>query len=332
MTEKELLKKLNTYKDIQADSIWKEKNREVLFNQIINSSSTPESGFSFAKIYNSFKIYSDIFYNGIVKNLGQPVILTSMIVLTVLGGGIMSINASRNTTPGDSLYIAKKISEKTQFVLTFGDKKKAQLNVSFAENRAREIAQIMSTEKPEEEKKEIVERLTGDFKKEISSVKTRIEKIAQKDKVNSKAGEGGLGQEDKVLEEEVVEEDHLFTANLGKKDEGLSMGEQITDEASIEVVEEEQVTEVVEESTTTVDIIEVDVELASTSEEIEEIDDSSSDILSEVKDLIESDDFDASLEKLDEVNDIFEEEVESGEVKGVMEAASIEEAATSTEE
>lgn len=322
MTEKELLKKLNTYKDIQADSTWKKENREVLFNQIINSSSVPETGFSFAKIYNSFKIYSDIFYNGIVKNLGQPVILTSMIVLTVLSGGIMSINASRNTTPGDSLYIAKKISEKTQFALTFGDKRKAQLNVSFAENRAKEIAQVMSDEKTEEEKKEIVERLTGDFKQEISNVKIRIEKIAQK-------------AEEKVGEEKVLEE-HLFSANLGKKDEGLSMSEETSDEATIieespiETLDEETVEQ--EESTTTIDIIEVETELASTSEEIEIVDDSSSDILSDVKDLIESDDFDASLERLDEVNDIFEEEVESGEVKGIMEAATVEESATSTEE
>ena len=322
MTEKELLKKLNTYKDIQADSTWKRENREVLFNQIINSSSVPETGFSFAKIYNSFKIYSDIFYNGIVKNLGQPVILTSMIVLTVLSGGIMSINASRNTTPGDSLYIAKKISEKTQFALTFGDKRKAQLNVSFAENRAKEIAQVMSDEKTEEEKKEIVERLTGDFKQEISNVKIRIEKIAQK-------------AEEKVGEEKVLEE-HLFSANLGKKDEGLSMSEETSDEATIieespiETLDEETVEQ--EESTTTIDIIEVETELASTSEEIEIVDDSSSDILSDVKDLIESDDFDASLERLDEVNDIFEEEVESGEVKGIMEAATVEESATSTEE
>jgi len=173
MTEKDLLKKLNTYKDIKADSIWKDENRAVLLNQITNSSSTPVAGFSFAKIYNSFKVYSDIFYNGIVKNLGQPVILTSMILLTVLGGSIMSINASRNTTPGDSLYIAKKISEKTQFALTFSDKKKAQLNVSFAKNRAKEIAQVMQDETTEQEKQVVVARLKVDFNKEISNVKTR---------------------------------------------------------------------------------------------------------------------------------------------------------------
>ncbi|MDA3840083.1 MAG: DUF5667 domain-containing protein [Patescibacteria group bacterium] len=338
MTEKDLLKKLNSYKDIQADPTWKKENREVLFNQIMNSSSAPESGFSFAKLLNTFKIYSDTFYNSIVKNMGQPVILTSLIVLSVLGGGVMSINASRDTTPGDSLYIAKKISEKTQLTFTFSEKKKAQLNVVFAENRAREISQVMSDEKTDEEKKEIVERLTGDFKKEISNVKTRIEKIALKDKVNRETGEGGLGQEENKNIVEPAEE-NLFTANLGKGDEGLSIGGIEPEIVPIvEEVKEDEETVVIEEveSTTTIEVIETEEEVATSSVEAKEVieEDGSQDILNEVRDLLESDDFDGSLEKLSEVSDSFDQEIEDGEVKGIIEEVVVveEESATSTEE
>ena len=301
MTEKDLLKQLNTYKDIKADSTWKEENRAVLLNQITNSSSTPEAGFSFGKIANSFKVYSDIFYNGIVKNLGQPVILTSMSVLTVLGGGIMSIHASRNTTPGDSLYIAKKISERTQLAFTFSEKKKAQLNISFAKNRATEIVQVMSAEKTNEQKQEIVEQLKGDFKNEISKVKTRINKI-NKD----------IEEEAKNDTEEVLVEENLFTANLGKGKDGISISEPKVDNTVKEQEESSQ-----EESTTSPEILEIENASTTVSEEIKDA--SSDDILSEVNDLIESEDFDASLEKLDEVNTSFDKEVENGEVKGVME-------------
>lgn len=323
MTEKELLKKLNSYKAIQADSTWKEKNREVLFNQIINSSSNVEAGFSFAKIVNNFKIYSDTFYNGIVKNMGQPIILTSMIVVMVLGGSVVSISASRDTTPGDSLYIAKKISEKTQLAFTFDEKKKAQLNVSFAENRAKEIAQVMIKERPEEEKQEIVNKLTDDFKQEISNVKTRIEKIAQNKKDEPKT--------ELSPEETVVEEDSLFTANLGKGDTGLSLGEQSEETVVSDTEDEPTVVIEEEEGTTTVEIINVNTDPATTSEEIK-TDGSSHDLLNEVKALIESDDYDATLEKLDKVSSSFDEESEPGEVKGEMEEAPVEETASTTEE
>lgn len=326
MTEKDLLKKLNSYKNIQPDASWKSEHRDILYKQIMNSSSATETGFSFAKIVNTFKIYSDTFYNGIVKNMGQPVILTSAIVALVFGGGVMSLNASRDTTPGDSLYIAKKISEQTQLAFTFDEKKKAQLNVSFAENRAKEIAQVMLKEKPEEEKKVIVDRLTGDFKKEIGNVKTRIEKIAQdtqKENIDNK-------------EPEKKVEENLFVANLGKGDDGLSIGTQ--DNETPAVVEDANKTaEIVEEpkeieSTTTIDIVEPEITSATTSEVLDES--SSKDMLSEVKELIENEDFDATLEKLDQVSSSFDKEqkTDEGEVKGVVEEVTEEDNATTTEE
>jgi len=322
MTERELLKKLNSYRNIQADESWKKKGRDILFKQIMNSSSAPETGFSFAKIYNNFKIYSDIFYNGIVKNLGQPIILTSLIVLAVLGGGIMSINASRDTTPGDSLYIAKKISEKTQFAFAFSDKKKAQLNVSFAKNRAKEIAQVMQGEKPEKEKNEIVYKLTGDFKQEIKNVKTRIEKINQKTDTEIPA----TGDN--------TDEENVFTANLGKGNEGLSLGKQKEEAPVVPTTKQKQETELTEKkSTTTPETVGIKDGVATTSEEVKKESNNSKDILNEVNDLIENDNFDATLEKLNEASNRFEQEIKNGKVKGIMETNTEETGnASSTEE
>ncbi len=322
MTEKDLLKKLNNYKTVQADSTWKEKNREVLLNQISNSSSNVEAGFSFAKVVNEIKVYSDIFYNGIVKNMGQPVLLTSMIVTLVLGGGVVSISASRDTTPGDSLYIAKKISEKTQIALTFDDKKKAQLNVSFAENRAKEIAQVMLDEKPGEQKQEIVEKLTDDFKKEINNVKERIEKIAQKEKDVEENNNNESSEEEVEI---VEEEETIFTANLEKGETGLSIGDSKSgkniEPVSIQEAEKAEVVNV--EITTTTEVIVKSPESATSSdnnmeelvEKVEEIkkEGAPESILGELKELIENNDYEKTLEKLSEVSATFDKE---GTVKG----------------
>ena len=161
----------------------------------------------------------------------------------------------------------------------------------------------MSTEKPEEQKQEIVEQLKGDFKNEISKVKTRIIKINKDIKEDTK---------NDVVEEVPIEE-NMFTANLGKGKDGISIGESKVNDTSDNVEEKS----LQEEGTTSSEILKT--ENASTTI-IKEVDDTSSkDILTEVNNLIESENFDASLEKLDEVNTSFDKEIENGEVKGVME-------------
>ena len=53
---------------------------------------------------------------------------------------------AEKTKPGDSLYIAKIVSEKTQYALTFDDKSKAQLGLQFATNRVEEMNKVLAEE------------------------------------------------------------------------------------------------------------------------------------------------------------------------------------------
>ena len=166
-------------------------------------------------------------------------------------------------------------------------------------------------------------RLTSDIKEEINHVKTRIEKIS--------------ANEDNDITVETTEEDPIFSANLGKGDDGISVSE---DDALLEKNKEEGSEEVI----TPVDIEEELVEVSSSSEESLDVEDEGlatsseeslevlnhDELLSEVKELIEMDNFDETIEKLDEIADNFSDE--DGEVKGEFEELEegSDESATST--
>src|SRR3989339_293021 len=99
----------------------------------------------------------------LLRYVSQPVMAVFLIAGVLLGGGFFSLNAAKDTKPGDSLYIAKIISEKTQFALTFNEKKKVKLGIEFAGNRAKEITQVLSEEGDVEIR---VEKLKDNFKKQ----------------------------------------------------------------------------------------------------------------------------------------------------------------------
>src|SRR3989339_684291 len=161
--EKELLSQLNKLKNIKPDTAWKNRNREILLSQI-SSSTVDKIGF--------FDIFAQKL--SLLRYVSQPVMAVFLIAGVLLGGGFFSLNAAKDTKPGDSLYIAKIISEKTQFALTFNEKKKVKLGIEFAGNRAKEITQVLSEEGDVEIR---VEKLKDNFKKEIAGVKTRLENI-----------------------------------------------------------------------------------------------------------------------------------------------------------
>ena len=202
---KELLSQLNKLQNIKPSSDWKKSNREILFNQISRGYSSDE--------VRKFDIFKNILPHNMFSRAFQPVFAAVLIVLVVVGGGIASLNASRGTKPGDSLYIAKIISEKAQLVVTFDHKEKAKLGVEFASNRAREISEIIAESDKDREKK--IEKLTENFKKEISAVKVRLEKIDM--------AKNDIAEESDQAKEVKDEDMQIFSANLEKTDQRMEI-------------------------------------------------------------------------------------------------------------
>lgn len=201
MNDKDLLQKLNNLKTIKPDDNWKKNYREVLYSQISAGSAedSPVSNFR--------AVLGNLMPGKILADLIKPVWAMTLVCVLILAAGIGGVYASKNSKPGDSLYIAKIISEKAQLAITFNQSDKAKLGLEFAANRAKEITQVLEESKGQENKQnEKVEQLSKNFKNEISQVKTRLTAI-------------------KATQNNKEEEAQVFGANLGKNDKKIELSE-----------------------------------------------------------------------------------------------------------
>ena len=235
MNNRDFIQKLKTIR-IEPDKAWKEKNGEILFSQVF-------CGININKVESEKKLTESLMitlkalfnFDPLAKLFSKPVWTVAAVIITIFGGGIFSLKAAKDTKPGDSLYIAKIISEKTQLALTFDEEQKTKLGIEHAGNRAKEIAQVKEEEgKGEPEKNEKVEKLSADFKKEITNTKQRLEKIGIKATVNKDEGKkvdenknnDKVAQNDDKKADNKNEEGEVFGANLGKDDKGMQISEE----------------------------------------------------------------------------------------------------------
>lgn len=280
-----MLVQLNSLKEIKPDENWKSQSREILLSQI-SSHEIPLTTSGKASFFAHFKNF-----------ISQPVAVVAVVLFCLMGGGVASIAASKNSKPGDSLYIAKKISEKAKLAIAFSQEKKAKLSIEFAGNRAKEMAQVIADESGGENKAEKVEQLAEDFKKEIASAKTRLNKINTVDDKTSPLKNNNS--------ESGAENEEMFSANLGRTEKGMQIYVQNNEEPQAGAP----------------------TGLAATSSASQNV--SASDgannlqkALGEAEELLNKQDYSGTLNKLSEANSLIENMDNKGEVKGESESAS----------
>lgn len=301
MNDQELLKKLNNLKQIKPDNNWQKEYREILFSQI-SAGRTEVDRKSDLRI-----VWESIMPRQILINLAKPVWLASLASVLILIVGIGGVYASKNSKPGDSLYIAKIISEQAQFAMTFDEKNKAKLGVEFATNRAKEMIQVLEdTNQTVTTNNDKLEQLSQNFKKEISQVKNRLSVIkATADQAKSKEAES-----------------EVFGANLGKSNQRMEIAEPATPAGLPTGQASGQVKPTPTESpvaSTSKPILEnqIAATATSTSENANQADQ----MLDEAEKLVNEKNLNGAIDKLGEVNKVINQ-TEAGQVQGASETAS----------
>lgn len=287
--EKDLLNKLNQLKSITPDSAWKASCREILYSQMTgqNLNEIESDQFSWRMFW------GDLIPNVNVK-LPQTVWIIILSISIMTSGGLASVYAARDSKPGDSLYIAKIISEKTKLVLTFDDKEKAKLNLEFAANRAKESVQVLEENTSAEKKDAKLQELTKNFKDELNQAKNKLGKI----------NVGSRVWQDEENKTEALNQ--VFGANLGKDDQRMEISEP---------------TEEIKE-TETKPAQEAD-QATSTTENLSKNNSLTTDkILEQAEMLFDQKNYNQSIDKLNQVNKIINQaDDDKGEVKGTSESA-----------
>ncbi|HNV12291.1 MAG TPA: hypothetical protein PK686_02745 [bacterium] len=178
MTDKELLKQLNSLKSIRMEAGVKESNKSILMTQISNTISNNSE----TKNFNSFLFY----VRNILSMSSRPAMVLSGVFLFVVTSLFLGSDFYKNSKPTDSLYIARVISERARLNTTFDQNEREKLALEFASNHARDIATLlMDPEFNTEQNKDEVERLSASFKDEINKVKTKVADLQTSETENS---------------------------------------------------------------------------------------------------------------------------------------------------
>jgi hypothetical protein len=169
MTNRDLITKLNSLKNISPDNNWLKSNRELLLSQISNSGATDLS------IWKVFVIN----FQSVAKAASRPAFALGAFVLIMISAGLFSQSAFSKTKPNDSLYIARIISEKVKLNTVFDSQARNKLAVQFASEHAQDISAVLAD--PEfntEANQDQVAKLNDSFKKEVVTVKEGMNRLA----------------------------------------------------------------------------------------------------------------------------------------------------------
>ncbi len=314
MLEKGLIKKLNNLRNIKPDNQWKNNYREILFSQI---SAGQTNNLVKPKIFNLSKsFYQKLFSQGIFIELTKPLWVTIILITIFTSGSVASMYASRDAKPGDSLYLAKLISEEAELAITFNERAKAKLNLEYASNRAQEMSQIVNQVKTNEQDRGQVEQLAKSFKNEITEVKSRLSKINIKNINQNEAQTSGKEGPSNITTPPIAEQTNqeVFGANLEKNNQRMEISEPKKD--GTKTTDQATSTPVIEQKNST--------SASASTTNITAINNSSPDkILDEAEKLFNEKNYSGTIDKLEEVNTIIDQATgavtNQGEVKGIEE-------------
>ncbi len=174
MRKKELIKQLNTLKEtIKPDSDWKAENRNILLSQI-----KAQSRLDFAKVKTNF--VAKVIPQNIILPILKPVASFALIVFFISIAWTASVDATKNSLPGDLFYNIKLTTERVQSNLALNDEKRTNLEIEFAERRLDEITQLMAS--PEPQNNNNLNITLQKFQENMVNVKSSLAKLEKNDK------------------------------------------------------------------------------------------------------------------------------------------------------
>lgn len=238
MNEKDLVRHLSSLKQMSPRADWIRQNREVLSYQIFNGQESVATELGFLSRLSL-----------LTHRLLQPTPIAALIALFFVVSGVVGIRASQKTTPHDVLYIAKIISEKTELAATFDEKAKAQLNVQFAKNRAAELSMITAGAKETSSVDPRVQELSDNFKKEIASVRQRLNKLQEEETKQATINAQTQSKPKlNITSKTTVKPKEATTKDEGSKEADVFSADSSKDEKGIEISMPESSQKVLEEA------------------------------------------------------------------------------------
>ncbi len=228
MTEKELIKKIQELRQIEPRKDWVIFAKERILGEEFSKAGTSAFGWQ-------------EFIRGMRVIFQHKFAFASLLVVMVFVGLLGTFGFAQNSLPGDSLYLLKRITEKSRAVFV-SEKDQPKHNLEIVNKRLDDLAKVAQTneinnlapaiEEVQKSEKQAVESLNNlDIKKDPDKVKEIV--IAVKDVLkNKKAIEKVLATKigDESLEEAVIPYYKISAERLIKEMENRRENNSLTEE------------------------------------------------------------------------------------------------------
>ena len=239
---------------IRPDDEWKVSTREHLLAHIRQTEAwqqTPvrhESGISV--------VARALFASHVLR----PVMAVLLIFSLVFSSSALAVQAAKASLPGDTLYPVKLGFERVQVGLAFSETKKAELEISFATTRIKEVAEIVTSQgqkNSEEPVQTAAQQSVSDgigvqnigtamehFQKNIDSVKNRLDKIEKEPNFEKEALEISklVNEKTQQIEENLLQiKEKIAQDNSSSTQQALQQEPQISEPSAADVESGEQV-------------------------------------------------------------------------------------------
>src|SRR6056297_262730 len=173
MDKEKIIQQLKDLKQVKPEKDWVNSQRQLLMSQITRQSSAKSRSF----VYNFWLFFKSLLPVGFLRFVAKPVGVLTILSLLVFTTGMLGVNASKGSLPGEFLYSVKLTSEKIKVGFTSGEEKKAEMHMRFAEKRIREIEKVAAEEKEPEEKKEKIKVAVGSLEEEMKKTRQALNKV-----------------------------------------------------------------------------------------------------------------------------------------------------------
>jgi CAP-Gly domain-containing linker protein 1 len=172
-----LTQKLKILKNIQPRKKWLEQTKEGFLMQAKKEFEYVRSNnISLNNKYSTSLIFLKLFL--------KPISALAMVAILFFSGSTFTIQAAKNTTPGDPLYVIKINLEKTQKMLTNDKEKRVGLAINFSKERLKELKKLSYSTTPSTKNDKNIKTATQNLNEGIKEIKVSLNEL--KEESNSK--------------------------------------------------------------------------------------------------------------------------------------------------
>ena len=168
-----IVEQLKTLKEIKPRAEWVNSSRELLLSQISAQAENSKTLVG-ANVWFFFK---SAMPSGVLRFVAQPIGVLSVILLFIAGTGILGVNASKTSLPGDLLYPVKLTSEKVSLSLIINDSKKAEKHLEYAEERVKEMEAVSAQPLETQDKKDKIKQAVSGLMDQMEGAQNQLDKV-----------------------------------------------------------------------------------------------------------------------------------------------------------